>query len=172
MEEHFITNPDMAFIFSSEDDKTKAQYTLGAALAGTFPSYFKDKPKPVKEGSREVLPDMPGEPKEGRLVVIGDSEFPSTLVQYTNSTQNLEFLVQAADWLGNDSDILSIRTRLPATGRLNKITDPAERAQAAIMAQIINVLLIPLAIIGYGVYRYVRRKSKLQSREARHAVSA
>jgi len=109
---------------------------------------------------------------EGRLIIIGDSEFPTSLVQYTNSNQNLEFLVQAADWLGNDNDILSIRTRIPASARLNKISDPIERARSALMAQLINVVLIPLLVLIYGVYRTMRRKAKLQSREARNAVSA
>jgi ABC-2 type transport system permease protein len=172
MTKDFVTNPDMEAVFASEAAKTKGQYTLGTSLTGTFPSYFKGKNKPIKAGSKDVLPDMPGEAKPGRLIVIGDSEFPTTLVQYTNSNQNLEFLVQAADWLSSDNDILSIRTRLPATGRLNKISDPIERAQAMLMAQLINLVLIPLLVIGYGVFRNLRRKAKLQSREAQNAVSA
>ncbi|WP_304242827.1 GldG family protein [Gracilinema caldarium] len=172
MTKDFITNPDMEAIFTSDASKTKGQYTLGTTLKGTFPSYFKGKPKPIKEGSKDMLPDMPTVANEGRLIIIGDSEFPTSLVQYTNSNQNLEFLVQAADWLGNDNDILSIRTRLPASARLNKISDPIERARSALMAQLINVVLIPLLVLIYGVYRTMRRKAKLQSREARNAVSA
>lgn len=172
MTKDMITNPDMEAIFSSEASTTKGQYTLGASLTGTFPSYFVGKPKPEKTGSKDVLPDIPSEPKEGRLIVIGDSEFPTTLVQYTNSNQNLEFLVKAADWLSNDKDILAIRTRLPATARLNKISDPIARARSAVMVQFINVICIPLLVIGYGVFRNMRRKAKLQSREARNAISA
>jgi len=172
MTKDFVTNPDMEAIFSSEAAATRGQYILGTSLTGTFPSYFKGKPKPVKEGSKDVLPDLPGEAKPSRLIVIGDSEFPTTLIQYTNSNQNLEFLVQAADWLASDDDILSIRTRLPATGRLNKISDPIKRAQMMLIAQLINIILIPLLIIGYGVFRYLRRKAKLQSREAQNAISA
>ncbi|WP_304224875.1 GldG family protein [Gracilinema caldarium] len=172
MTKDFVTNPDMESLFTSESGKTKSQYTLGAALVGKFPSYFNGKAKPLKQGSKEMLPDMSQDSKEGRLIVIGDSEFPTTLVQYTNSSNNLEFLVQAADWLGNDSDILSIRTRLPATSRLNKITDPDERSRAALLSQLINIIFIPLIIIGLGVYRNVKRKRMLQSKEAHHAVSA
>lgn len=172
MTKDFITNPDMDALFTSEAGNTKGTYTLGTTLTGVFPSYFSGKPKPEKPGSMEALPDMTKEAKEGRLIVIGDSEFPTTLVQYTNSNQNLEFLVQAADWLGNDSDILSIRTRLPATGRLNAISDPAERARTALIAQIINVILVPLLVISFGIYLNLRRKSKLHAREARHDVSA
>ena len=172
MTKDFITNPDMEAIFTSDASKTKGQYTLGTTLKGTFPSFFKGKPKPIKEGSKDMLPEMPTVASEGRLIIIGDSEFPTSLVQYTNSNQNLEFLVQAADWLGNDNDILSIRTRLPASARLNKISDPIERARSALMAQLINVVLIPLLVLIYGVYRTMRWKAKLQSREARNAVSA
>ncbi|AEJ19434.1 GldG family protein [Gracilinema caldarium] len=172
MTKDFITNPDMESVFTNEASSTRGQYTLGVSLSGTFPSYFLGKKKPVKEGSKDMLPDLPSEPKTGRIIVIGDSEFPTNLVQYTNSNQNLEFLVQAADWLASDDDILSIRTRLPVSGRLNKISDPIERAQAILMSQLINMIIIPLLVIGYGVFRIMRRKARLQNQEARNAVSA
>ncbi len=172
MTKDFVVNPEMDFLFTAEADQTKGTIPLAAALAGVFPSYFKEKSKPVREGSTIQLPNLPSEGKESRMVVIGDSDLATTLVQYTRSSQNLDFLIQTADWLSNDDDILSIRNRAPQSGRLDAIADPDERARAALFAQIINVVIIPLIVIVVAIVRIVRRQAGSKKKEATNVVSA
>jgi ABC-type uncharacterized transport system involved in gliding motility auxiliary subunit len=159
MTRDFNINPGMAYLFEAEEPDTRGTKILGAALSGKFPSWFGGLPKPVREGSEEELPDMPRDPRESRIVVIGDVDLGTTLIQITQSQRNLDFLLQAADWLGNDDDIISIRNRLPQTGRLDRIADPIERVKAMIFARFLNVVLIPLAVIVLGFIRAWKRRS-------------
>jgi ABC-type uncharacterized transport system involved in gliding motility auxiliary subunit len=70
----------------------------------------------------------------------------------------LDFLLQAADWLGNDDDIIGIRNREGGGGRFDKISDPAQKASVLRFAQILNVVIVPLLVILSGVFIAWRRK--------------
>jgi ABC-type uncharacterized transport system involved in gliding motility auxiliary subunit len=156
----FTGNPEMSYLFQAELNETRGEKPLAAALSGKFPSWFAGVPKPVREGSGEELPDMPGEAKESRIIVIGDSDLASNLIQYTRSDRNFEFFLKAADWLGNDDDIIGIRSRQSRPGRLDRITDLPARLRAMFFARTLNVILIPLAVIALGIFRALRRRRK------------
>jgi ABC-type uncharacterized transport system involved in gliding motility auxiliary subunit len=158
----FSANPEMGYQFQAEINETKGEKLLGAALSGKFPSWFAGLPKPVREGSEEELPDMPAEPKESRIIVIGDTDLVSTITQYTRSDRNFDFFLTAADWLGNDDDIISIRSHQSQTGRLDRITDGEKRLKAMAFARYLNVILIPLLVIVLGVFRSLQRRRSLQ----------
>jgi gliding-associated putative ABC transporter substrate-binding component GldG len=153
----FQVNPDMNFAFTQEMEETRGTKVLAATLAGKFPSWFTGRPKPVREGSSEELPDPAGEPRDARIVVLGDTDMVSVL--FTRDRQfNLRFLIQAADWLCNDDDIIGIRNRNPQAGRLDKILDPPKRLAAMSFARALNVIIIPLAVIVAGVLIALRRR--------------
>jgi gliding-associated putative ABC transporter substrate-binding component GldG len=156
--QNFSANPDQAYLFNMEEDATKGVYVLGAALTGKFPSWFSGKPKPVREGTENELPDMPAETSESRIIVIGDTDFGSGYIQYTRSQQNLDFFVKTLDWLGNDDDIIGIRSRQASTGRLDKITDGEKRIAAMLFARVLNVVVIPLMVIVLGLLIALRRR--------------
>ncbi|GHT84812.1 hypothetical protein FACS1894137_08310 [Spirochaetia bacterium] len=158
----FAANPDQSYLFRTELNETKGEKLLGAALSGKFPSWFAGLPKPVREGSEEELPDMPTEARESRIIVIGDTDFASTLVQYTRSDRNFDFVLKAADWLGNDDDIIGIRSRRASSGRLDTISDTDKKIRAMAFARSLNVILIPLAVIALGVFRALRRRRSLE----------
>ncbi|WP_010256578.1 GldG family protein [Treponema primitia] len=158
----FSTNPEMSYQFQAEINETKGEKLLGAALSGKFPSWFAGVPKPVREGSEEELPDMPAESKESRIIVIGDTDLVSTITQYTRSDRNFDFFLTAADWLGNDDDIISIRSHQSQTGRLDRITDDEKRLKAMAFARYLNIILIPLLVIALGVLRSLQRRRSLQ----------
>jgi ABC-type uncharacterized transport system involved in gliding motility auxiliary subunit len=161
--ENFNLNPEMSNIFT-QDNSTRGTKIMAASLSGKFPSYFAEIPKPVREGSEEELPDMPRETRESRIIVLGDTDMATGLAQYTNSSQNnVDFLLKAADWLGNDDDIIGIRSRLPQTGRFDKIGDEGSRAKAMRFAQTFNVVIIPLAVILLGVLRSLQRRRSLKA---------
>ncbi|MDR1108468.1 MAG: GldG family protein [Spirochaetaceae bacterium] len=167
MTRDFSANPDMSYLFEMEEGDTRGTQILAAALSGKFPGWFRDKPKPVREGSEEELPDLPGEPRDSRIVVVGDSDFATTLIQMTGGqgAQNLDFMLKAADWLGNDDDIIGIRNRQSQAGRLDRIIDPEKRLSAMRFSQVLNVGILPLAFVAVGILRGLRRRTKTKGRE-------
>ncbi|MDR3171996.1 MAG: GldG family protein [Treponema sp.] len=158
MTKDFTTNPDMSYLFEREAPDTKGVKLLGAALSGQFPSWFAEVPKPTREGVTEELPDLPAETKPSRIIVIGDTDVASQFMQYTRGQRNLDFLLQAAGWLGNDDDIIGIRNHQSQVGRLDKIIDPGKRAGAMVFSRIINVVFVPLGVIVIGVFLTWKRR--------------
>jgi len=168
MREAFYTSPEIAYMLEMEANETRGVKILGAALTGTFPSFFKGSPKPVHEGSGEELPDMPEYAKESRIIVVGDTDFATNMINATQARHNLDFLLRAADWLSNDDDIIGIRNRQPQTGRLDKIADPRSKSVAIKFIQIINIGLIPLLVIAAGLFIASRRKNLAQTAELKN----
>ncbi|MDR2759892.1 MAG: GldG family protein [Spirochaetaceae bacterium] len=172
MTKDFSANPETSYLFEMEEPDTRGSKVLAVALSGKFPSWFRDKPKPIREGSGEELPDLPAETQESRIVVIGDSDLATTLIQMTQGQgfQNLDFMLKATDWLGNDDDIIGIRNRQPQAGRLDRIIDPEERLKAMRFSQILNVGLIPLGVVVLGIVRSLKRRTKTKGRELSDGV--
>ncbi|MDR2101231.1 MAG: GldG family protein [Treponema sp.] len=162
---NFVTNPDPQSRFDREAPDTRGTKLLAAALSGKFPSWFEGVPKPVREGSSEELPDRIGETRDSRIIVIGDTDFASVFMQYTQAQRNLDFLLQAADWLGNDDDIIGIRNRQGQTGRLDRILDPEKRERAMLFSRILNVVIVPLGVILLGIFFAWRRRREMKRKE-------
>jgi ABC-type uncharacterized transport system involved in gliding motility auxiliary subunit len=154
-------------LFELESSETRGRHILGAALSGRFPSYFKES---AFDFTAENLPSMPQEASESRIVVIGTPEFIND--QYVQNERNLSFFVQAADWLGNDDDIIKIRNRAPKSGRLDKIIDDIQRLGAMAWSRMLNTVLIPLAVLILGLVLAWKRKKRTQitKKEASDAV--
>jgi ABC-type uncharacterized transport system involved in gliding motility auxiliary subunit len=160
MTRDFALNPDDAGLFEREAPDTRGARILGAALSGVFPGWFEGMPKPVRAGSAEELPDMPAEPKPARIVVVADADLGGSLLEYSGGRRNLDFMLRAADWLGNDEEIIGIRSRGAQSGRLDKIADPEKKAGAAAFARVLNLILIPLGLIAAGLFLAWRRRGR------------
>jgi len=160
MSENFSTNPEIPYMMELERNETTGEKILGASLSGTFPSFFRGSPKPTREGSGEELPDMPQQASPSRIIVVGNTNFASNLIDATQANHNLDFMMRAADWLVNDDDIIGIRSKQPQTGRLDKITDINKRIAAMKFAQILNVGIIPLIVITAGIIFASQRRKK------------
>jgi len=167
----FDIDPQTGGKFDSERAATKGKEILAAALSGKFPSYFKDKPKPFKEGSDVTLPDMPKETAESRIVVVGNAGMPYDFSmgnidflsnRFANEQPNLNFIVQAADWLGGDDDVIAIRSRVAVTGHLDKIADPEKRIGAFIIARTASMAVAPIIVLLIGIVVAHRRKRRGQ----------
>ncbi|GHV86323.1 hypothetical protein AGMMS50230_19310 [Spirochaetia bacterium] len=188
MTRDFAVNPQPGLSFGG-DETEKSQRILAAALEGRFPSWFAGKEIPQlpeagqwtednvwqeeesgsPEGLPEGLPAMPLETKPARIIVIGDADMGSFLVQVTQRYQslNLNFLLQTADWLGKDDDIVGIRNRSGGSGRLDRISDEGRRFGMMSFSRILNIFLVPILIIIYGAARLLKRKYK---KEQDHAL--
>ncbi|MCL2758607.1 MAG: GldG family protein [Treponema sp.] len=167
MTEALYTSPEVPYLLELEALETRGVKILGAALSGTFPSFFRGAPKPVREGSDEELPDMPEFARESRIIVIGDVDFATNMINATQARHNLDFLLRAADWLANDDDIIGIRNRQPQAGRFDKITDSSSRTAVMRIIQIVNVVIIPLIVIIAGFTLASRRKAHARNTETK-----
>ena len=165
MKDAFYTSPEVPYMLEIEADETRGVKILGVALSGTFPSFFRGSAKPVREGSEEELPDMPNNARESRIIVVGDTDFATNMINATQARKNLDFLLRAADWLANDDDIIGIRSRQPQTGRFDKITDPKKRAAVMKVIQVVNVGFIPLLVIIAGLAIASRRRARARNTE-------
>jgi len=158
MREPFLTSPDMASMMDRDAAETSGRRALAVSLAGRFPS-------PFAEGAG-------AEP--GRIVVVGEVDFVSSLMSLTGGFHNLGFVVQALDWLGHDDDIIGIRARAAGSGRLDRISDPEARAAAVAFARAINLFVVPALVVLVGVFVSFRRKARAAAgavkEEARHDV--
>jgi ABC-type uncharacterized transport system involved in gliding motility auxiliary subunit len=167
--ENYNLRPDQSAMLSLNAEASKGTKALAVALEGVFPRWFSnDKPEARYDGDEE-LPDMPATPKESRIVVVGDADIGGAMMQYSQGGQQLNpnFLMQVADWLGNDDDIVGIRNRSRGSNRLDKILDEDKRAGFMRFSQTFNTIVVPLLIVLYGVYRIVKRNRK---KEQDHAV--
>ncbi|MHC6203481.1 GldG family protein [Breznakiellaceae bacterium SP9] len=147
MTKDFRVAPDQSQFFEAEAPDTHGVKILAASLSGTFPSWFSGKEKPVREGSEEQLPDLPSTPKVSRIIVIGDTDIASGLVNITRSPWNMDFLLASADYLGNDEDIMGIRNRQSTGQRLDKVQNPQKRVALMGFARFFNVVFIPLVML-------------------------
>ena len=119
---------------------------LAVALSGTFPSRF-----PSVPGARS-LPT--------RIVVVGDDDFASDLMVFSDSLYDVLFIENAALWLSGNADLLTLKTKAAAEGRLDRVQDPAARRRVMLTAQLLNVAVIPLLVALFGTVRLLRRRGK------------
>ncbi|MEW5902419.1 MAG: Gldg family protein, partial [Acidobacteriota bacterium] len=144
--------------FDKEKDK---QGPIPLAVVATV------KPKEEEKKEPEKTPEMkPGEEKkegeqnkpaalqarkEGRLAVVGDSDFVSN--RYFNLSGNGNFFLNTANWLTEESDLISIqpKTSSPRTVQFTP-------SQGRIIFSV-AVIILPLATILLGISVWIRRRS-------------
>jgi len=169
MEDVFITDPYQAGSLNQKTAEAAGQYTLGVALEKELYSFFASKPMVPPPG--EILPYdeiMAKGDSPSRVVLFGDAYFASNLIQYSDSMYNLSFMLNSADWLAEDDALMKIRTRTVRDTRLNRLNPERAQFQYA-FSQIVNLVLIPLLVIGYGLFRYtVRRRHRPVLQEENH----
>jgi gliding-associated putative ABC transporter substrate-binding component GldG len=159
-EEPFDTNPEAARMLLFTEPENKGSRVLAASLRGELGSWFRGKAIPKREGESRSWQSIVETVKDARLVVVGDADFTSNLVDFTEAEYNMSFLSNTAEWLSNSEDLLAIKTRLARDVRLNRIQEPARRLAAALTTQIVNVAVIPLAVIAFGIIRLLLRRKK------------
>ena len=142
LNDYITGNPYEAFTTQHLQEVDKGSHPLAYAVTGQFPSAFSDKVS-----------------KETKIIVIGDSDCLSNLIEYTESPANLMFAENMLQWLDNDR-FMNIKTRSVRDIRLNKITDLSSKVKAILAVYLVNIFIIPAGIIIYGIVRYIRRKRK------------
>jgi ABC-type uncharacterized transport system involved in gliding motility auxiliary subunit len=142
MEEPFVTDPYRVSRMEPPSPEVQSRYVVGYAVEGRFTSF--------------ANPDAQG--ANSRFIVVGDTDFASGLMRYSDSPHNLSFLERCGDWLAMDDDMLEIRTRTPASPFLDRPPTPEARRGASRFATVVNVVLVPSVVGAYGLLRRRRRR--------------
>lgn len=135
-----------------ENEIGSAGWPLAIALHGKFKSFFAGKPLP--EGVKKEASTV-AESKPTQLLVVG-----SAFLLHDNffAPGNQLFLQNAVDWLLQDEDLMMIRARTFASPPLDSVEGAAKET-----LRIANVLGVPLALIGFGIARWLWRRRRKAS---------
>jgi ABC-type uncharacterized transport system involved in gliding motility auxiliary subunit len=138
-----------------KEDFTGGQKLLGAALVGTFASAYETRPVPHPTDSAAMTPlvQVTTQSPETRMVVIGDGNFIQG--QFAGGSGPILFL-NAVDWLSQDSDLMTIRSRDATTRPLRPdITDAGKRT-----VKYAGMLLPPVLTLVVGLARWTVRRNR------------
>jgi ABC-2 type transport system permease protein len=130
---------------------------LGVAIEGTFGSYFEGKQVPRPADSSAAVPSLTiaTASPESRMVVIGEGNFMQDQYMQGGGSNMILFL-NAVDWLAQDSDLSTIRSREAAIRPL----DPDISDQTRQTVKVANLLGPPLIILLFGAYRWSARRNR------------
>jgi len=90
--------------------------------------------------------------KKGRLVVVGDSDFVSE--QFSDKPENLAFAFNTVDWLSQDEELITIRTKDVAPHQLVFSSEITRN-----FVRYFNLIGLPLLIALAGLIHLRRRHS-------------
>lgn len=163
----FAAAPGEESLYREEEDATRGQYVLAAALSGTFPRLYGDAvPGLAGRPAPAPAPTSPNAGRPGRLVVAGSSDFLTDLAGMSGSESNILFAVSAADWLSAGDDLpLPSAARGPRRLRLPEEEEVRRRAVGAAYA--VNILVVP-ALVGLAAFLRAARRTR-REREGRAA---
>lgn len=100
---------------------------------------------------------VPKTGKEGKMVVVADGGFAVNgdgQQQHEVQPDNVNFMVNAIDWLSDDTGLIELRTKGVTTRMLSDLSD-GTRA----FLKYFNFLLPIFLIVGYGIYRMNRNRN-------------
>ena len=159
----FYTQPqEAAALQFATDTSNRQENSVGVIIDGTITSAFTETPAALlesAEGSTSAVASRPHRTAtdDGRVIIIGDTDFIGVLAEYTQSFYNYTFFQDAVTWLVNDADLLSIRTRSNRDVRLNAL-EPEQRSVVASFATFFNVTVMPIIVIVVGVLIFLHRR--------------
>ncbi len=170
MAENYTVHPYQVLSAAQSSQATRSRYSAAVSYTGTLSSYFTGRGIPEREGVERDWNEVKPNTGETRIMVVGDSDFLMDLLLQrfaSNPEGNLSFISNSLEWLTNDEELLEIKTRTVRDMRLNDIENPGRKRFVVFTAQFINVFLIPLLVITYGIIRMLKRRERvLTKREA------
>lgn len=99
---------------------------------------------------------------ESKMVVIGNGSFPLNQGQNpVNPPDNLNFLVNAIDWLTDDTGLIQLRNQVPKVALIEKLTGEDDAGARQAFKIIIFLLPILIAIL-FGFFRFRVRQARMK----------
>lgn len=140
---------------------------VGILLEGEFPSVFRNRPVPAGIAEKVSIPDSS---KPGRMIVLADgdmlknqvnpadgSPYPLGFDRFTQQQYgNKNLLLNAADYLTDDSQIISLRNKEIKLRMLDRVKIREEKT----FLQLINIGLPILLLIVSGIFQHYYRIRK------------
>ncbi|MEQ7799807.1 gliding motility-associated ABC transporter substrate-binding protein GldG [Pedobacter sp. ASV1-7] len=141
--------------------------TVGVLLEGEFPSVFLNRALPAGIEKDYGLPQLS---KPTKMIVIGDGDifknqvsgrdgsvFPLGFDRYSQRNfGNKALLLNIADYLSNDNNLISLRNKEVKIRLLDKTRLRAEKLQW----QLINIIVPLLLLISFAIFQHYYRKHK------------
>lgn len=167
-----LTTPTLLSLqmLEQEPDPKEFQSTpkpVGVILEGSFPSTFRNRPVPAEVGENVSLP---AKSSPARMIVVADgdilknqvsatdgSTFPLGYDRYTGQQfGNRNFLLNAADYLTDDSGIIELRTKEVRV----RLLDRARIRDEKVMWQVLNLAAPLVVLIVFGIFQHYYRRRK------------
>ncbi|SHF77548.1 gliding-associated putative ABC transporter substrate-binding component GldG [Fodinibius roseus] len=133
----------------TERDFMQSHLPLAAAVEGTFRSAFAEVDSvdvPLRESTNSAI------------IVIGDGDFVINGPQQRSQqlpADNISLMVNSVDWLADDTGLIDLRTQQVTDRSLMQLSDRTKT-----MLKYLNLFLPILLILGYGFFRYQRRRTR------------
>ena len=153
VKDNMSMDPDMGARSAMMPGVQMGRHDVVLALTGSFPSAL-----PAAPGAAPVVSPAT------RIVVVGSGGFFDDFVLRILGEGNTEFVSDAVDWLAQDEGMLSIKTRAYRDKSLTLLQDANVRTAAAWSLTIVNLVLVPLAVLVWAVVRLLRRRAREQKR--------
>lgn len=157
--------------------KDLGSFDLAYYIEGSFKSFFAGKPIPAPGPATTPAPGAASAPDSksttsgqapqsastARLVVFGDADFVND--QYLGIYPgNLMLFQNMVDFLAEDTSLIAIRAKTQTQRPLERVED-----NTITLVKLLNVVVLPLAFIGFGVVRW-RFRRVLRRRRADEIV--
>ncbi len=116
--------------------------------------------------SSPALPLVAVSSESGRVVVIGDEWFPSTILDYTGSEDNLDFAVNCVEWVSGEERLLALKNRrgpdeLAAEKPLESDVGSRNAQSALQRARTLNLVAIPALLVSFtGIVAIAKRRKR------------
>lgn len=148
-------------------DYASVPQNLGVLIEGAFPSVFLNRAVPAGITGNYAVPPLS---KPTKMIVIGDgdvfknqlsskdgSAFPLGFDRYTQKSYgNKALLLNIADYLSNDDNLITLRNKEVKIRLLDKARLRTEKLQW----QLINMALPLLLLISFAIFQHYYRKHK------------
>jgi ABC-type uncharacterized transport system involved in gliding motility auxiliary subunit len=126
----------------------KAEFTPGVDTVGPVAV--------AVEGAKEIAggDETEAKPKEARIVVFGSSSFVanSYYLMAQSNASNVDIFLNSVNWLAGNENLISIHTKE------TKSTPLFLTGYQGLVIFLVCVVLVPLAVLGAGVFVYLRRR--------------
>jgi gliding-associated putative ABC transporter substrate-binding component GldG len=100
--------------------------------------------------------DINGSGSASSLIVFGDGDFPAN----SNAPDNVNLIVNAIDWLSDDTGLIDLRTKEVTSRPLESEIMAEEAAGTRQTIKLANFLIPLVLVLGYGIYRSQLRRNK------------
>ena len=143
--------------------------TLAGLYEGSFVSYFAERNERFSNHFMEYT-------NNGRIIVLGDMDFITTPQGGRTNQTNIDFLMNAVDYLSNNTGLIALRSRevinkpllIERIVKTDDLTpEGAERRKTNMreLFKYINIILPALLVIVYGLLKYrseINRRKRIK----------